>query len=195
MYPNTLLYINGAWGPGASGRTLPVVNPASGSQIGTVACAERADLDRALEAADRGFAAWRKVSAFERSKIMRKAANLFRERAEAIAAILTQEQGKPLAEAKQEALAGADIIDWLPRKPPRLRTRRFRHARKASTAHDRAGPVPPSRRGIFRSIRRCASSRPRWRQAARSSSKHRKKRRPRPPNCFAPSPTPAFRQE
>jgi len=112
MYPNTLLYINGAWLPGASGRTLPVVNPASGSQIGTVACAERADLDRALEAAERGFAAWRKVSAFERSKIMRKAANLFRERAEAVAPILTQEQGKTLAEAKQEALAGADIIDW-----------------------------------------------------------------------------------
>jgi len=112
MYPNTLLYINGAWGQGASGRTLPVVNPANGSQIGTVAYAERADLDRALEAADQGFKAWRKVSAFERSKIMRKAANLFRERADAVAPILTMEQGKPLADAKQEALAGADTIDW-----------------------------------------------------------------------------------
>jgi len=112
MYPNTLLYINGAWGPGASGRTLPVVNPANGSQIGAVAYAERADLDRALEAADQGFKAWRKVSAFDRSKIMRKAANLFRERADTVAPILTLEQGKPLAEAKQEALAGADIIDW-----------------------------------------------------------------------------------
>ena len=112
MYPNTLLYINGAWGPGASGRTLPVVNPANGSQIGAVAYAERADLDRALEAADQGFKAWRKVSAFERSKLMRKAANLFRERADAIAPMLTMEQGKTLAEAKQEALASADIIDW-----------------------------------------------------------------------------------
>lgn len=112
MYPNTLLYVNGAWGPGASGRTLPVVNPANGSQIGAVAYAERADLDRALEAADQGFKAWRKVSAFERSKLMRKAANLFRERADAIAPMLTMEQGKTLAEAKQEALASADIIDW-----------------------------------------------------------------------------------
>ena len=112
MYPNTLLYINGAWGPGASGRTLPVVNPATGGQIGTVAYAERADLDRALDAADAGFKAWRKVSAFERSKLMRKAAALFRERADAIAPILTMEQGKPLAEARQEALAGADVIDW-----------------------------------------------------------------------------------
>ena len=112
MYPNTLLYINGVWGPGASGRTLPVVNPANGSQIGAVAYAERADLDRALEAADQGFKTWRKISAFERSKMMRKAANLFRERADTVAPILTMEQGKPLAEAKGEALAGADIIDW-----------------------------------------------------------------------------------
>ena len=112
MYPNTQLYINGAWTAGASGRTLPVVNPATGAEIGTVAYAERADLDRALEAAEQGFRAWRKVSAFERAKVMRKAAALFRERADAIAPMLTLEQGKPLFEAKQEALAGADIIDW-----------------------------------------------------------------------------------
>lgn len=112
MYPNTQLFINSVWGPGASGRALPVVNPATGGQIGTVACAERADLDRALEAAEQGFKAWRKVSAFDRSKVMRKAATLFRERADAVAPILTMEQGKPLTEAKGEVLAGADIIDW-----------------------------------------------------------------------------------
>jgi succinate-semialdehyde dehydrogenase/glutarate-semialdehyde dehydrogenase len=111
-YPNTQLFINGAWGPAGSGRTLPVVNPANGNPIGTVACAGRADLDRALEAADHGFKTWRKVSAFDRAKLMRKAANLFRERADTVAAMLTMEQGKPLAEAKQEVLAGADIIDW-----------------------------------------------------------------------------------
>ena len=112
MYPNTLLFIDGAWSPAASGRALPVVNPATGEQIGTVAHAERADLDRALEAAAKGFKVWRKISAFERSKIMRRAANLLRERAEAIAPLLTQEQGKTLAEAKGEILAGADVIDW-----------------------------------------------------------------------------------
>ncbi len=112
MYPNTLLYINGAWGPSAAGRTLPVINPATGEPIGTVAYAERADLDRALDAAQKGFIAWRKVSVFERSKIMRKAANLLRERADTIAPLLTMEQGKTLVEAKGEVLAGADIIDW-----------------------------------------------------------------------------------
>src|SRR5271156_646239 len=112
MYRNTSLFIDGAWSPAVAGRTIPVVNPANGEVIGTVAYAERADLDRALEAADKGFKAWRKVSAFERCKIMRKAADIFRERVETVATCMTFEQGKPLAEAKQEALAGADVIDW-----------------------------------------------------------------------------------
>jgi succinate-semialdehyde dehydrogenase/glutarate-semialdehyde dehydrogenase len=112
MYPNTTLYINGAWTPSASGRTLPVVNPASGKQIGTVSYAGREDLDRALEAAQKGFRVWRKISAYERSRLMRKAAGLLRERAEAIAPLMTMEQGKTLAEAKGEVMAGADVIEW-----------------------------------------------------------------------------------
>lgn len=112
MYPNTLLYIDGQWCPAASGRTLPVVNPANHKEIGTVAYAERADLDRALEAAEKGFKAWRKVSAFERCKIMRKAADIFRERADTVANYMTFEQGKPVVEARMETMAGADLIDW-----------------------------------------------------------------------------------
>ena len=106
MYQDVSLFIDGTWTAAAAGRTLPVVNPATGEVIGTVAHAARADLDRALEAADKGFSAWRKVSAFDRSKVMRKAADLLRERADAIAPLLTMEQGKPLAEAKGEVLAG-----------------------------------------------------------------------------------------
>ena len=112
MYPSTQLFINGEWTNAASGKTLPVVNPATGEQIGTVAHAEKADLDRALDAVDKGFHTWKKVSAFERSKILRKAANLLRERADQIAPLMTQEQGKTLVEAKGEILAGADTIDW-----------------------------------------------------------------------------------
>ena len=112
MYPNVSLFIDGAWSPAAANRTLPIVSPATGDAIGVVAHAERADLDRALEAAEKGFRVWRKVSAFDRSKVMRKAADLLRERAYTIAPLLTMEQGKPLAEAKGEVLAGADVIDW-----------------------------------------------------------------------------------
>jgi succinate-semialdehyde dehydrogenase/glutarate-semialdehyde dehydrogenase len=111
-YPDVLLLIDGKWQKAAGGKFLTVMNPATGEKAGTVAHAEREDLDRALEAADKGFKVWRKVSAFDRSKIMRRAADLLRERADMIAPLMTQEQGKPLPEAKGETLAGADVIDW-----------------------------------------------------------------------------------
>src|SRR3954471_5665709 len=99
MYPDTRLFIDGAWTDSASGKTLPVLNPASGEPVGKVAHADRADLDRALAAADRGFRTWRKVSAYDRYKIMRKAADNLRGRVDEVATALTLEQGKPLAEA------------------------------------------------------------------------------------------------
>ncbi len=112
MYRDVNLFIDGNWTPAQGGKTIAVINPATGEEIGKIAHAERADLDRALAAAEKGFAAWRKVSAYERAKIMRKAADLLRERADAIARLMTMEQGKPLAEAKGETLAAADVIDW-----------------------------------------------------------------------------------
>jgi succinate-semialdehyde dehydrogenase/glutarate-semialdehyde dehydrogenase len=111
-YPNTRLFIDGQWQDAAGGRTLAVFNPASGQEIGRVAHAGTADLDRALAAAQKGFLTWRDMTASERSKLMRQAAALMRERAGDIARLLTQEQGKPLAEAKGEAMAAADIIEW-----------------------------------------------------------------------------------
>ncbi len=112
MYPAVSLYIDGAWTPSASGKTLQVMNPATGDTLGALAHAGTDDLDRALAAVDRGFQVWRKVSAYDRSKIMRKAAGLVRERVDQIAALMTQEQGKPLAEAKMEVGAAADVIEW-----------------------------------------------------------------------------------
>jgi len=106
------LFIDGTWADSQTGKSLPVINPATGEQIATVACAEAPDLDRALAAADKGFHVWRKVSVFDRAKLMRKAADLLRARADDIGRILTMEQGKPLAEAKGEVLFGADVIDW-----------------------------------------------------------------------------------
>ncbi|WP_311222775.1 MULTISPECIES: NAD-dependent succinate-semialdehyde dehydrogenase [unclassified Acidovorax] len=111
-YPNTQLFIAGQWQDAADGKTIAVHNPSNGQEIGRVAHAGKADLDRALEAAQKGFEAWRDLPAVERAKIMRRAAGLMRERAETIGRILTQEQGKPLAEAKGEAMAAADIIEW-----------------------------------------------------------------------------------
>ena len=111
-YPNVQLHINGEWRGARSGKTIPVLNPATEEVIGQVAHAGREDLDEALAAAEKGFQTWKKVSAFDRAKLMRKAADIFRSRADEIARLLTMEQGKPLPEAKIEVLAGADIIDW-----------------------------------------------------------------------------------
>jgi succinate-semialdehyde dehydrogenase / glutarate-semialdehyde dehydrogenase len=111
-YPDTRLFIDGEWRDARDGRSLPVLNPATGQEIGRVAHAGIADLDEALAAAARGFVTWRNVPAAERGKLMRRAAQLLRERAAEIAGALTQEQGKPLLESKQEVLGGADFIDW-----------------------------------------------------------------------------------
>ncbi|MFZ0070892.1 MAG: aldehyde dehydrogenase family protein, partial [Xanthobacteraceae bacterium] len=78
MYSDVSLLIDGGWRPAVSGKTLAVLNPATGDPIGNVAHAEKADLDLALAAAQKGFEAWRKVSAFERYKLMRKAADNLR---------------------------------------------------------------------------------------------------------------------
>ncbi|MFM9925938.1 NAD-dependent succinate-semialdehyde dehydrogenase [Variovorax sp. H27-G14] len=111
-YTDTRLLIDNEWVDATGGKTLDVVNPATGKVIGKVAHASIADLDRALAAAQRGFDKWRNTPANERAAVMRRAAGLIRERAGDIAKLLTQEQGKPLAEAKGETLAAADIIEW-----------------------------------------------------------------------------------
>jgi succinate-semialdehyde dehydrogenase / glutarate-semialdehyde dehydrogenase len=112
MHLDVSLLIDNRWIPAASGKVLKIVNPANEETIGVVAHADKADLDHALEAARRGFSTWRKTSAFERSKLMRRAAALLRDRVEAIAPMMTLEQGKPLAEARMEVLAAADTIEW-----------------------------------------------------------------------------------
>jgi succinate-semialdehyde dehydrogenase/glutarate-semialdehyde dehydrogenase len=112
MYQDVLLHIDGRWRAALGGRKLGVVNPATGEEIGNLARAGTEDLDAALAAAAAGFLVWRAISAYERSKIMRKAAELVRERLEAIAVLMTQEQGKPLAEARLEIAGSADVIDW-----------------------------------------------------------------------------------
>ncbi|WP_114815173.1 NAD-dependent succinate-semialdehyde dehydrogenase [Paraburkholderia kururiensis] len=111
-YADTQLLINGEWCDAESGKTIDVVNPATGKVIGTVAHAGIADLDRALAAAQRGFEVWRNVPAHERAATMRKAAALVRERADTIARLMTQEQGKPVVEARIEVMSAADIIEW-----------------------------------------------------------------------------------
>jgi succinate-semialdehyde dehydrogenase/glutarate-semialdehyde dehydrogenase len=110
-YPDTRLFIGGKWTEGSAG-TIAVVDPATGDVIGKLACAGEADLSKAVAAARSGFGHWKQKNPLERSSHLRAAAALLRARADAIAHIMTLEQGKPLAQARGETLAGADIIDW-----------------------------------------------------------------------------------
>lgn len=112
-FPDVQLHIAGKWGMGSSGKSIPVVNPATGATIGQVAHAGTSDLERAVEAAQRGFGTWRLTSAFDRSKVLRKTAEILRERVGQTARLLTLEQGKPLKEAELEILGAADMLDWL----------------------------------------------------------------------------------
>jgi succinate-semialdehyde dehydrogenase/glutarate-semialdehyde dehydrogenase len=119
-YPDTLLLIDNEWREAKGNKRIDVVNPATGTTIGQVACASREDLDDALAATQRGFETWREMSAHERCTIMRRAAVLVRERADSIARLLTQEQGKPLGEARIEVMAGAEVIDWFANEAMRV---------------------------------------------------------------------------
>ncbi|WP_375139570.1 NAD-dependent succinate-semialdehyde dehydrogenase [Pseudomonas capeferrum] len=106
------MYIDGQW-IGAQGRdTQPVFNPATGEVIGQVPLATAADLDLALDAAQRGFALWRATPALERARVLRRAADWLLTRREEIAAIATLEQGKPLAETRIELQAAAECLEW-----------------------------------------------------------------------------------
>jgi succinate-semialdehyde dehydrogenase/glutarate-semialdehyde dehydrogenase len=112
MYANLGLFIDGQWLNGDSRRGEDVINPATEKPLAHLPHATTADLDQALEAAKKGFAVWRAASAYDRAKIMRKAADLIRERHDTISKILVLEQGKVYGEARAEVLTSADIIEW-----------------------------------------------------------------------------------
>ena len=114
------LFIGGSWKIGEGRDLFPVVDPASGEAIGEVPMASAADLDEALDAADKGFQLWRATPADQRGAVLKKAAALLRERVESIARLLTLEQGKPLPEARAEVLSSAQLFDWCGEEATRI---------------------------------------------------------------------------
>lgn len=109
-YASLALYIDGRFVSEREGEA--VYNPANGKVLGHLPHATEQDLDLALAAAARAFETWRWTSPLERSRILRRVAELIRERAEEIARHLTLDQGKPLAEAKNEIVGAADHAEW-----------------------------------------------------------------------------------
>ena len=142
--PDLKLFVNGAWAAGEGREARPVMNPARGHAIGEVPLATPADLDAALEAAAKGFKLWRGTDVEARAAVLHKTAELMRERAGVIAALMTAEQGKPLAEAKAEVFAAAGIFDW--------------YAEEAKRAYGRVLVRPAGQRSIVMARRSSAPS-------------------------------------
>lgn len=106
------LFVDGSWRSGEGRDAQDVRNPATGDAIAAVPLATEADLDAAAAAAARGFVTWRAMDVEARGATLRKAAALIRERADAIALLLTTEQGKPLGEARGEVIGSAQLFDY-----------------------------------------------------------------------------------
>jgi succinate-semialdehyde dehydrogenase/glutarate-semialdehyde dehydrogenase len=106
------MYIDGKWCEADDGRTLGVINPATEGIVADVAYGGRKETRRALEAAGKAMPAWMKLSAYDRAKILKKTAELMRERLDSISRTLTMEQGKPLVESKAEINHSADTFEW-----------------------------------------------------------------------------------
>jgi succinate-semialdehyde dehydrogenase/glutarate-semialdehyde dehydrogenase len=119
-YDPLYLFINGLWLAAAGRDTSAVVNPANGTVLGRLPLATAADLDLALHSARDSFEIWRHTVPAERARILRSAGALMRERAEHIATQLTLEEGKPLAESRDEVLRAADYFDWFAEEARRI---------------------------------------------------------------------------
>jgi succinate-semialdehyde dehydrogenase/glutarate-semialdehyde dehydrogenase len=132
-YPQLQLLIAGEWVSGEGRKLQPVINPATEEVLGHVPHATQADLDRALAAAASAFKKWRAMMPIDRGRILKRAADLLRERSEEIATWATMEEGKTLAESRIEVQMSANVLEWyaeegrraygrvLPQRAPGLR--------------------------------------------------------------------------
>lgn len=111
-YTELNLLIGGEWVGGGGREHVPVINPATEEVLGELPLASGADLDRALAAARDAYPAWRAMPPHERGQILRRAAELLRERIDHIARIATMEEGKTLPEARVELGMAAGIFEW-----------------------------------------------------------------------------------
>src|SRR3954453_5337034 len=115
-----MLYIDGTWGDAASGRTFESCNPATGEVLGKVADAGADDATAAIEAAARAFPAWAARTPYDRSAFLVEAHRIMLERREDLARLMTQEQGKPLRDARNEVGYAADFLLWFAEEGKRV---------------------------------------------------------------------------
>ena len=114
------LYIDGAWVDADNGATMGVFNPATHEEIIAIPNAGADETRRAIEAADKAFTSWRQVVAKERSAILKRWFALIMANQEDLAALMTAEQGKPLAESRGEVAYGAAFVEWFAEEGRRI---------------------------------------------------------------------------
>ncbi|NUA31983.1 NAD-dependent succinate-semialdehyde dehydrogenase [Cupriavidus basilensis] len=113
-------HVNGQWVDATDGEVVPVTNPATGQQLGTVPRMTATDVQAAITAADRALPAWRATSSRERSRLLRRWFDLCMANQEDLATILTLEQGKPLKESRGEIAYGSGFIEWFSEEARRI---------------------------------------------------------------------------
>lgn len=114
------MYINGEFCGAVAGRTAAVINPATEEVLAEVPYGDAGDAARALSCAAQAFEGWRRVNAWDRAAVLRRAADLMRERADDIARIMSREVGKPVAESRGETLAAAAQFEWFAEEGKRV---------------------------------------------------------------------------
>lgn len=112
LYPELQLFIAGEWISKGSRKSEPVFNPATGEVLGELPHATQADLDRALAAAGKGFKAWSSMLPEKRSDILRKAADLLKQRGDQVTRVASMESGKPLAQSRVELHMSTEVLEW-----------------------------------------------------------------------------------
>jgi len=111
-YPELKLLIGGEWRSGEGRETEPVINPATEEVLAELPHATPQDLDDAVAAAEESWPMWRAMSPVARGRILKRAADIMRAKADEFAAIATMEEGKPVAETRIEVQMSADIFEW-----------------------------------------------------------------------------------
>jgi succinate-semialdehyde dehydrogenase/glutarate-semialdehyde dehydrogenase len=142
-YPKLGMHIDGEWLGVGSRRVHQVIDPATGAILGDLPLADAADLDRALDAAKRAYPLWRATTPLERGAVLRKAAQLLRERADTIARNATREEGKTVAETRVEALGSANLFDFYAEEARRVYGRVLVRpaGQRSLVMHEPVGPV------------------------------------------------------
>ena len=112
MYSKFGQFIDGKWQESEKKETYEVINPATEEIIGNASKASPADVEKALKSAEKGLKVWRNTTPWQRANIIRKIADLMREKSDVLAKWLTLEVGKPLAEGVGEVGGSADIFEW-----------------------------------------------------------------------------------